>query len=458
MDRLLQDAVDTDPGGLHHAMFSAVASELDRATTRFMRQDPRPWRADVRRVGSVESAEADAGLQEVPLWEMVYGTPSQVVPKPARSYDYKTGSYGQILDYQTVDYGLVGNDGSVLAPTDVDRAVETRGGLYVQAGDRLFRFGEETGAPEQVQISQTPAAEADRWTLVSASETDRRMLVGRPEQKEEVAAQVDGTDIVVHGTGNYEIELDVTGVASVEDGDDLSQLPGYAGAARLYNADGDRVSYSLRSSNVNIDGMDALYPHSAMDTSNIGAANLLSIGSVVEESAIDGAGSGYTLFYHAHHEYSHRTSLSEAPTGRLREGRVSFAGELEHFDRMPSAEDVTARQVTDRLCQVPAGGDPVWVDAQGFVGDVATGHPIQHVLLARHQVAVSGDGYVSIVEPEAGRVRFQQRYSEHDIVGLTWTKEADLGIVAARPEGFDVMALRPKRDVQHENLTPTQTQ
>jgi len=423
MDRLLQDAVDTEPGGLHHAMFSAVAAELDRATTRFVRQDPRPWRADVRRVGSVESAEAGAGLQEVPFWEMVYGTPSEVVPKPARSYDYKTGSYG-----------LVGSDGSVLAPTDVDRAVETRGGLYVQAGDRLFQFDEETGAPEQVQISQTPAAGADRWTLVSASETDRRMLVGRPEQKEEVAAQVDGTDIVVHGTGRYEIKLDVTGVASVEDGDDLSQLSGYAGAARLYNADGDRLSYSTSSGDV------------------------LSIGTIVEESAIDGAGSGYTLFYHAKHEYTHRTSPSEAPTGRLREGRVSFDGELEHFDRMPSAGDVTARQVTDRLCQVPAGGEPVWVDSQGFVGDVATGHPIEHVLLARHQVAVSGDGYVSVVEPEAGRVRFQQRYSEHDIVGLTWTKEADLGIVAARPEGFDVMALRPKRDVQHENLTPTQQQ
>jgi hypothetical protein len=445
MDRLLQDAVDTEPGGLHHAMFSAVAAELDRATTRFVRQDPRPWRADVRRVGSVESAEAGAGLQEVPFWEMVYGTPSEVVPKPARSYDYKTGSYG-----------LVGSDGSVLAPTDVDRAVETRGGLYVQAGDRLFQFDEETGAPEQVQISQTPAAGADRWTLVSASETDRRMLVGRPEQKKEVAAQVDGTDIVVHGTGTYEIELNVTGVTSTEEGV-LQEPPGYERPARLYNADGDRVSYSFIPSNVPTENIEAFYPTVALGDGT-GDENILSIGSVIEESAIEGAGSGYTLFYHAKHEYTHRTSPSEAPTGRLREGRVSFADELEHFDRMPSAGDVTARQVTDRLCQVPAGGEPVWVDSQGFVGDVATGHPIEHVLLARHQVAVSGDGYVSVVEPEAGRVRFQQRYSEHDIVGLTWTKEADLGIVAARPEGFDVMALRPKRDVQHENLTPTQTQ
>lgn len=446
MERLLQDEVDTDPGGLHHAMFSSVASELDRALARFFKQDPRPWRSDVRRTASVEPAGED--LQEVPFWEMVYGIPDQMVLEKSRSYDY---------EFKSGAYGIIGNDGSIVEPSEIDRAVETRSGLYLQSGNRLFRLTEEDGTPEKIEIGQTAAGRADRWTLVSASETDRRLLVGEPEREEEVAAHIDGTDIKVHGTGHYKIELVVPGVAPVSDGDDLSGLPGYEKPLNLYNANGDRLSYNVASGGTTAGGIGPLYPHNDIDEQNLDPdSETLMVGPVIEESTIEGTGTGHTMFYEARHEYeyTHRTSQSEPPVGRLREARVSFADELEHFDRMPSDDDVNARQVVNRLCQVPAGGT-VWVDAQGFVGDVAVSHPIEHVLVARHQVAVSGEDYVSVVEPASGKTLFQQRYSEHDIVGLTWTKNADFGVVSATPSGFDIYALRPRRDVRHENLMPS---
>jgi len=418
MERLLQDEVETETGTRHHAMFGAVAAELDRATSRFLRQDPRPWRADVRRTASV--TPADPNLEDVPFWEMVYGVPDQMVPRRVRTYEYS---------HQPGAYGIIGPEGNIVGPPEVDRAVETRKGLFLQVGSGLYRLTEEDPQPEEVSIDQTPAGRADRWTLTSISETERRLLVGEEKREEEVAAQIEGTSIQIHGTGNYKIDLEQTGVAAVSEGQDLGALPGYEEPLYLYNADGDRVSYTV-------------------------SGGTLSIGPVIEESAIGGAGSGYALYYKARHRYSYRTPPAEPPVGRLREHKISFAEELEHFDRMPTADDISARQVIDRMCQVPAG-DTVWVDGQGFVGDIAAGHPIEHVLLARHQVAVAGDDYLTVVEPAAGRIRFQQRYSEHDIVGLTWTKGADFGIVVASPEGFEVYALRPRRDARHENLTPS---
>jgi hypothetical protein len=255
-----------------------------------------------------------------------------------------------------------------------------------------------------------------------------------------VSAQIGGTDIVVRGTGAYEAKLNYTGVASITDGEDLTQLPDYEQARNLYNADGDRISYV-----VNADGT-------------------ISIGSVLEESALDGAPGGYTLFYEASHTYSHTTtggnSTAEGNTttggdssGEMREGRMSFSDELEHMDRMPSAGDVEATQTVDRLCRAPLAGDPVWIDAQGFVGEIPTSHPIESVMLARHRVAVANSARVSVVEPASGNVVFTQPISE-EVVGVTWTKDVEMGVVVATTDGFDVYALRPDRNVRSGGLTP----
>lgn len=438
METLLQDEVDSDVGGLHHAVFNTVAAELDRATSRFLRQDPRPWRADVRREGALRVAKEDQ--KEVPFWAMVYGVPTEMVTEKLRTYEY---------EHQPDAYGITATDGTIATPSDVDRAVETRDGLFIQVGTRLYKMTEDDATPEQIDLTNTPAGNADRWTLASVSETERRMLVGEPKREEDVAAQIEGTDIQVHGTGRYKIDLHYTGVAVVEDGKEVV-LPNYVEPLNLYNADGDRMSYSF-SGNTDQKSIGPLYPSSAMTSND---PDKIFVGSVIEESSLSGEADGYTLFYHAKQDYEIKTPASKAPEGRLREMRVSFADELEHMDRMPSADDVDARQEIDRLCQVSVD-ETFQIDGQGFVGDVPVGHPIEHVLLSRHHVAVSGDGYVSVVEPAAGKVCFSQRYSEHTVKGLTWTKDIELALITAETNGFAVRALRPRRDVESDGLTPS---
>jgi hypothetical protein len=124
------------------------------------------------------------------------------------------------------------------------------------------------------------------------------------------------------------------------------------------------------------------------------------------------------------------------------EHQVSLAPIAEVAYAVPTPDQITCTEQVTEVAEVPLLSRPVAVTESGYVGATYVGHRIHHLLPGTHHVVVIGEGRLSIVEPEAGR---HWTYAVPESLGVTWTDEGLLGLIATENSEFVVYALREIR-------------
>lgn len=410
---LVQDNVRVDEDSRSYQVLRICEAAMTQASEFLFRMDPRPWAADLRQTSAVEPATGEEPSER--LDEIIMGPPESVEPRHLRSLDYRKSA---IVDPRPVP------------TTGFDRVVEDEDGLVAQKGGSIYRIP-RSGTPSEIDISGTPPGASERPVLVSVP-GGWRMVVGDPPSTEEVAAEIEGLEIIVRGAGRFDIELRYTSTAVINDGDDLSALTRQEEPHYLYDDNGDRRGYTL-------------------------SGDVISVGSVLETTDRPGAPSGkYLLYYTALASYSRSTTNVQDGEG-MPLATVDLGSIAEDFYEMPSTEDVTAHQQTDRLGDVPMETRSEPVDGYGYAGGMHVGHPINSAAGSAYHLAVASSSSVSVVEPGARSVTWTTAPSvPGEIVGVTWTAEDVLGIVTAQDGQFGVYALDDVRRGRNDGFRPAQ--
>jgi hypothetical protein len=228
MEELVHDVARTDPDSRHFQLLNPGRLELSRTLSIVRRLDTRPWAADVRQTASVGPAEGNE--DEVDTASFLYGVPDGIELR--ERYRWGTGT-ASFRDDEGIKPAL-----SDLTAVFLDEE------MILQSGRSLYRMD----GPADVTDMDADV----NGQIISSGPGGYGRARGNNSAEGEVAVQVDGLDIRFAGRGYFDIDVRFTGVATVQDADDLSNLTGYVEALKLYDADQNETDYTLSGTTINI--------------------------------------------------------------------------------------------------------------------------------------------------------------------------------------------------------------
>lgn len=270
-------------------------------------------------------------------------------------------------------------------PPEPISVVEDTSGLILQTESEIYSLSE--GTYEVLDVTPQDSLGEGRVLLCSFDRNLWDFLPGRPYREMPIDVVLEGLDLKLGGAGNYRVLVRYVATATVTPGQDLSTLPDYVEPAHLY-VDDVRTEYTMT-------------------------------GTVISFTGTTG-----TLYYEAEQVFSDKSAPGTD------QHRISLLPIADRMYRLPDTRRMEAVALKDTLCIVPQYR-ALEVDSEGFVGDIAVGHPITGVLPAEDVVLVCGGDMISLVHPQEGVLR---QAALEGVLGLTWTPEGELGAVVKRTD------------------------
>jgi len=397
LDEAVQDVLRIGPGTRNFTLMSLLARERERVRSLLEMADVRPWLADVRQVGVVESGEART---ETTADDLITGAPDYYDLVELRRYEAPV-----VVDPDS---------GQVVTPGTVDQVVELSDGLLIQTGRHLHLWRDGVSSPyEALRYGQY--LPPGPFALVSTG-PDRFTLLERDEGEVEVDPVLEGLEVVIGAPGRYRITL--------------------------------RYLKALHTSSYGVDLGDGrwLIPSSTLqDYETVGGAiddQGKPLGTQQDAAGVVLSGPGALICV--------RRVEVEVTSGRdEKELRVSFAGHASDMYRYPSRGDVSMVRLFSEVARWRAyWGETISVERDGIVGDVSLGYNLRSCLPGRHHVLVAGSDRIALVDLLRKRVLVEQLL--RGVVGLTWSTDGALAAVVYEDDAYVIYQLREVRNRSHQ--------